>query len=97
MTEVTLTDPVWWSRHPELIREALAEVHFVEAEERGDLLADPGTRLTMTVEQAAEVLGISRTLAYEAVRRGEIPSIRIGRRVLVPVARLESMLSAPDS
>jgi excisionase family DNA binding protein len=39
---------------------------------------------TLTVEQAAGLLGISRGLAYEGVRRGEIPSIRIGRRMLVP-------------
>jgi excisionase family DNA binding protein len=43
----------------------------------------------LTVEQAAVRLGIGRGLAYEAVRRGQIPSIRIGRRVLVPLAALE--------
>ncbi len=42
---------------------------------------DHHTRLTLTVEEAAQVLGISRAFAYEAVRRGEIPSIKIGRRV----------------
>ncbi len=46
----------------------------------------------MTVEEAAEALRISRTGAYEAVKRGEIPSIRIGRRVLVPRIALEKML-----
>ncbi len=50
------------------------------------------TRLTLTVEEAAATLGISRAFAYEAVRRGEIPSIRIGRRVLVPRAALERLL-----
>ncbi len=49
-------------------------------------------RLTWTVEEAAATLGISRAFAYEAVRRGEIPSIRIGRRVLVPRAALERLL-----
>jgi excisionase family DNA binding protein len=48
-------------------------------------LRNPG--LTLTVEEAAAPLGISRPFAYEAVRRGEIPSIRIGRRVLVPESR----------
>jgi excisionase family DNA binding protein len=42
------------------------------------------------------MLGISRAFAYEAVRRGEIPSIRIGRRVLVPRAALERMLNSAD-
>ncbi len=36
-----------------------------------------------TVNEAADVLQISRNSAYEAVREGQIPSIRIGRRILV--------------
>ena len=47
---------------------------------------------TITVEQAAEILGISRSAAYRAVARGEIPVIRIGRRLLVPTAKLLAML-----
>jgi excisionase family DNA binding protein len=49
-------------------------------------------RLTLTVEEAGTLLGISRTLAYELVRRGEIPSLRLGRRVVVPVRALERMV-----
>jgi excisionase family DNA binding protein len=49
-------------------------------------------RLTVTVAQAAVMLGISRTSAYERVRRGEIPTVRLGRRLLVPKARLLAML-----
>lgn len=49
-------------------------------------------RLTLTVEEAATMLGISRAFAYEAVNRGEIPSIRIGRRILVPRSALENLL-----
>jgi excisionase family DNA binding protein len=49
-------------------------------------------RITLTVEEAGALLGISRTLAYELVRRGEIPSLRLGRRVVVPVRALEAML-----
>ncbi len=60
----------------------------------------PPTRdhLTLTVEEAGEQLGISRALAYEAVRRGEIPSIKIGRRILIPKAALNRMLESagPD-
>ncbi len=52
-------------------------------------------RLTLTVEEAAQLLGISRSFAYEAVAAGELPSIRIGRRVLVPRGALERMLDAP--
>ncbi len=49
--------------------------------------------LTVTTAEAARLLGISRNLAYEAARRGEIPTIRIGRRILVPIAGLERLLS----
>lgn len=51
-------------------------------------------RATITVEEAARILGISRGSAYEAVRRGDIPTIRIGKRLIVPVAALERMLSS---
>jgi excisionase family DNA binding protein len=49
-------------------------------------------RLTMTVEEASEAMGISRSLAYELVRRGEIPSLRLGRRIVVPVRALEDLV-----
>ena len=45
-----------------------------------------------TVEEAASLLGISRSFAYEAIQRGEIPSMRIGKRILVPKAALERHL-----
>ena len=51
------------------------------------------SRATITVEEMAIRLGIGRNTAYQAVRTGEIPSIRIGRRILVPVAAFEKMLS----
>lgn len=52
-------------------------------------------RLTLTVEEAAQLLGIGRNTAYEAIRRGELPSLRIGRRLVVPRAALEQLLSRP--
>lgn len=52
----------------------------------------PEGRLTVTVEEAAELLGISRTMAFQAVRSGEIPAIRVRRRILVPVAQLNDLL-----
>ena len=47
---------------------------------------------TYTVPEAAEALGIGRNAAYEAARTGQLPTIRIGERILVPVAALERML-----
>ena len=49
-------------------------------------------RATVTVPQAGEMLGISRNGSYEAARRGEIPTIRLGRRLVVPLAALRRML-----
>lgn len=47
---------------------------------------------TITVERAAEVLGISRRSAYRAVTTGELPSLKLGRRLVVPTPRLLEML-----
>jgi excisionase family DNA binding protein len=53
-------------------------------------------RATLTVEEAALVLGIGRSAAYDACRRGDIPTIRVGKRLLVPRARLEQLLAGDD-
>lgn len=45
-------------------------------------------RRTYTVAETARILGISRTSAYEAIRRGELPHFRVGRRILVGGADL---------
>lgn len=49
-------------------------------------------RATLTVEEAAAILGIGRTLAFELARTGQLPTIRLGRRILVPRVALERML-----
>jgi len=49
-------------------------------------------RVTFTVEETAKLLGIGRQLAYDRVKTGEIPVIKIGRRLLVPRRALEKLL-----
>ena len=49
-------------------------------------------RRTYSVPQAGEVLGIGRNASYEAAARGDIPTIKIGHRLVVPIARLNKML-----
>src|SRR5690349_4136704 len=54
-------------------------------------------RLTLTFPEAAELLGIGRNAAYDAAARGEIPTIRVGKLLLVPRAlfdRIQAMTSA---
>ena len=56
------------------------------------MVPNAAERPTTRVEDAARALGISRSAAYEGVRRGEIPSIRIGHRIVIPTAALRRML-----
>jgi excisionase family DNA binding protein len=53
---------------------------------------------TFTVDEVAEILGLSRWSAYVAVKNREIPTVRIGRRLIVPRSRSSgcSIASAPD-
>ena len=50
-------------------------------------------RLTLTVDEAAALLGVHRLTVYAAVKSGEIPSIKIGSRILIPKAKLDDMLN----
>ncbi len=54
-------------------------------------------KLTGTVDEAAEALGVSRNSAYEGVKKGEIPSIRIGNRILVLWGPFMRMLGAEEN
>jgi excisionase family DNA binding protein len=54
---------------------------------------------TFTVSEAAEVLGIGRNTAYQEAKTGElagVPVIRVGRRLLIPRARLLALLGIPE-
>ncbi len=61
----------------------------LKRERRADSLPPRDNRLTISVDEAAERLGICRAYAYRKAREGNIPSIKLGRRILVPVAQLE--------
>lgn len=51
---------------------------------------------TMSVTEAARILGISRTTAYECVRSGDLPSVRLGGRIVVPTQAVERLLAGGD-
>lgn len=46
-------------------------------------LSDLDGRATISVEEVASLLGLGRTATYEAIRRGQVPSRRLGRRIVV--------------
>lgn len=50
----------------------------------------------LTVEEAAAVLRLGRSAAYEGVRTGQIPSIKVGRCIRIPTCRLEALLREPE-
>ena len=47
------------------------------------------------VEQACALLGISRSAGYRAAATGDLPTIRLGRRLYVPTARLAALIGLP--
>ena len=49
-------------------------------------------RATITIEEAAVVLGIGRNQAYNAAASGDLPTLRFGRRILVPVPKLLALI-----
>ena len=71
---------------------ALARIPRKHVMGAGAVSAAP--KLILTIDEAAGVLRISRQSAYEAARRGEIPTIRLGRRILVPRRALEKLIGA---
>lgn len=50
--------------------------------------------LTCSVEEAAKILGVSRSMAYQLVRSEGFPTVKIGRRLLVSVKGLERWVEA---
>ncbi len=55
------------------------------------------SRLALSVEEAGALLGISRDLAYDLVNSGGIPSVRLGRRLVVPRRALERIIDADQA
>lgn len=56
------------------------------------MVEDNDRKLAYSVEETAQLLDCSKDLVYESIRRGEIPAVHIGRRILVPKLALEKML-----
>jgi len=70
---------------------ALYEVAESPSDERRSM---DDQRMTLSVDEAARMLGISRGFAYRAAREGKLPTVRVGHRVLVPRRSLDAFLAA---
>ncbi len=71
-------------------RESTSSPHDDVGNDKGNN-SETHRRLTFTVDEAAYLLNISRGLAYELVARGELGSIRLGRRIVIPRVVLEEL------
>jgi len=54
-----------------------------------------GVVATLSVEEAAKILGIGRNVAYDLVHEGKIPHLRLGRQIRIPKIALQRMLEEP--
>lgn len=57
----------------------------------------PTERPALSVAETAELLGISRWLVQQAVRDGSLPSVRVGRRILIPKVQLDALLAGQSA
>ena len=56
-------------------------------------MRDPQARQVFNVPEVAEILGLGRSATYEAVKNGSIPSVRIGRKIMIPKEGLRLLLA----
>ena len=49
-------------------------------------------KLTLSVEEAGKLLGVSRAVAYQLIHRADFPTLRIGKRILIPKKQLEAWM-----
>lgn len=59
-------------------------------------ISDLKNRATITAPEAADLLNISTQAAYRALRNGHLPSVRLGRKVVVPTKPLLELLGHSD-
>ena len=55
-------------------------------------ISDWENRTVLSIEEILLILGLGRSATYESARRGELPTLRLGRRILVPVSAFSKWL-----
>lgn len=63
----------------------------------GEPMPDPRVEPTISIVRAGRLLGVSRNTAYEAAKSGQIPTIPVGRRRLVPTTKLLELLGVSEA
>jgi excisionase family DNA binding protein len=53
---------------------------------------EPVNRRTYSIEEAAQMLGVSRNHAYDMAKEGQLPAIKLGKRLVIPKAPFDRML-----
>lgn len=61
------------------------------------MVPDPAVQPTMTMDEVATALGISRTTAYQGAKSGEIPVVRVRGRLMAPTAAIRRLLQLDDA
>ena len=59
--------------------------------------SSPGTKMTLSVREAAELIGISKPKMYEFIHSNEIPSIHVGKKIVIARQALMDWLSEGDT
>jgi excisionase family DNA binding protein len=75
---------------PQILEERIAESHIGP---QTALLMHYGSRLTLTIPEACQALGIGETMLRQMLRTGQLPILKIGRRVLIPRQAVEQLVA----
>ena len=78
--------------HQQSLRRYIEALKIIREKPLPQPLSTPDHKLTLSVDETAKLLGVSRNTVYEAIRQNRITAIRFGRRMLVPRAALEQLL-----
>lgn len=79
--------------HEQSLRRYIEASKIIREMPQPQPLSTPDQKLALSVDETAKLLGVSRNTVYEAIRQNRITAIRFGRRMLVPRAALEQLLS----
>lgn len=69
-----------------------ASISSIPESRDAPLVLDLPDKPTLSVKETAELLGVSRDVVYQCAQSGDIPALRLGRRLLIPRAALVRML-----